>query len=238
MPSRNISTSMTLAPEELRRVPLFGMLDEAQLEWTCKRFVPRRFNKGWRVFEQGDDGDFLYLIGIGKIRVFLVNPDGREVTLRHYRVNEVFGELAVLDGGARSASAEALEQTTLFALSRVEFIKLMQMNFDLVQHVIRMLTERLRYTTVFTEQLAFLDAPGRLAARLLQLSSAEIASVEPVELRVTQHDLAAMVNSTREWVNQALQEFSAKGWIDIRRGTVVIRDRQGLQKIALHEEGR
>jgi CRP/FNR family transcriptional regulator/CRP/FNR family cyclic AMP-dependent transcriptional regulator len=142
----------------------------------------------------------------------------------------MFGEFAVLDGAPRSASAAALDDVTVLALHRDDFLRLLRENFDMVLHIFAMLTERVRYTTDYSEQLAFLNGPGRVAAALLQLASVEANGYGPVRLEITQQELAAFTNTTREWVNKILQEFVDQGLIGLKRGVVEVRDREGLRR--------
>jgi CRP-like cAMP-binding protein len=205
-------------------------LNEDQARWLSSVFKARRFRKGQVIFGQGDIGDYLYVIASGRVRVFLLNADGREMVLRIYGPNEILGEMAVLDGGERSAGAAALDEVSAFALRRDDFLHLPQDNFALVEHVIAMLVERLRYTTVYTEHLAFLDASKRVAALLLQLASADIASEGPIRVRMTQEELANFAGATREWVNHALRDYAEAGLVQLERGAVVVLDRGGLRQ--------
>jgi CRP-like cAMP-binding protein len=202
---------------------------------ACARFWAKRFPKGRVIFEEGDPGDYLYVITSGQVRVYLLNADGREVTLRAYGPSEVFGELAVLDGQPRSAGASALDDVRAFALHRDDFRAMLRDNFALVEHVIGLLVERLRYTTIYAERLAFLDARGRLAAALLQLSSTDLNTDRPARLTLTQQELAGFAGATREWVNHALREFADAGLVQIERGAVIVLDRTGLrQKMSMN----
>jgi CRP-like cAMP-binding protein len=122
-----------------------------------------------------------------------------------------------------------------FALRRDDFLHLLQSNFELVEHIIAMLVERLRYTTIYTEHLAFLDASKRVAALLLQLASADLASEEPIRVKMTQEELANFASTTREWVNHALREYAEAGLVQLERGAVVVLDRGGLRQKLLAE---
>ena len=93
-----------------------------------------------------------------------------------------------------------------------------------------MLTERLRYTTNYSEQLAFLSVPGRVASVLLQLAGVEADPHTPAALNLTQDDLAKFANTTREWVNRSLKEFADAGLIRVERKAVTILDRAGLDR--------
>jgi CRP-like cAMP-binding protein len=211
----------------LRNVALFRDADESILAHAWTLLHEQRSSKGDIIFQQGDPGGCLYLIAEGRVRIFLASPDGREATVRIYGPNSAFGELSVLDGAPRSANAAALDDLVMFVLYRDDVQELLRRNFVLVQQTIGMLAERLRYTTHYSEQLAFLRAPGRVAARLAQLAYA-VELGEPARLEITQEELAAFATTTREWVNRALRDFADRGLIKLSRGSVIVLDPRGL----------
>jgi CRP/FNR family transcriptional regulator, cyclic AMP receptor protein len=218
-------------PATVRQVEIFRTLDDAQVRQICVLLKERRYRKGEVICHQGDPGDCLYIVGVGRVRIYLISADGREATLRIYGRGTAFGEFAVLDGGPRSTYAAALDDVTTFVLYRDDFLGLLRANFELVQHVIAMLTERLRYTTSYSENLAFLSAPARVAALLTQLAEVEAADRAVVRLELTQQELADFANTTREWVNRSLRDFTEQGLVRLERGAVVVLDRDGLRRI-------
>jgi CRP/FNR family transcriptional regulator, cyclic AMP receptor protein len=212
----------------VRQVQLFRTLDEAQLQKVSRLLKERRYRKGEIIFHQDDAGGYLYIIGAGRVRIYVAGPDGREVTLRIYGPDNNFGELSVLDGESRSASAAALDDVVTYVLYREDFMNLLRENFALVQHILAILAERVRYTTNYSEQLAFLSAPGRVAALLMRLAGAEAEVQAPIRLELSQQELADFANTTREWVNRALHDFAAEGLVRVERRAVVILNPDGL----------
>lgn len=211
----------------LQQIELFKPLPDDEAATVSALFRQRAYPAGALIFQRDDPGDCLYLIRNGRVRIFLPNEDGREITLRLYGAGEVFGELSLLDGGPRTASAEAVEAVDAALLFRDDFLSLLRGRFELVQHVIKLLVERLRYTTRYSEQLAFMSIPGRVAAALLQLRSPD----QP-RITITQQDLANYVGVTREWVNRTLREFETRGWVALRRGGLQIVNTPALEGIA------
>jgi CRP-like cAMP-binding protein len=212
----------------VRQVQLFRTLDEAQLQKVSRLLKERRYRKGEIIFHQDDPGGYLYIISAGRVRIYVAGPDGREVTLRIYGPDSNFGELSVLDGESRSASAAALDDVITYVLYREDFLNLLRENFALVQHILAILAERVRYTTNYSEQLAFLSVPGRVAALLMRLAGAEAEVQAPVRLELSQQELADFANTTREWVNRALHDFAAEGLVRVERRAVVILNPDGL----------
>src|SRR5215213_3442039 len=214
----------------LRQVSLFQALDDEQIHQISLLLKERRYHKGATIFHQGDPGGCLYLVASGRVRIFLNSVDGREATVRFYGPNSAFGEFSVLDGEPRSASAAAVDDVTTLVLYREEFMALLHRHFELVEHMFAMLTERLRYTTSYSEQLAFFSVPGRVASVLLQLAGVEADPLKPACLNLTQDDLAKFANTTREWVNRSLKEFADAGLIRVERKAITILDRAGLDR--------
>lgn len=217
--------------ELLRQLPLFSPLTDERASRACSLFLERRFPKNRVLFNQDEPSDYLYVIVRGRVRVSLLNVDGREIQLRTYGPREVVGELAVLDGGRRSAGAIAVDDVHAYLLGREHFLQLLREDFGMVEHVLKLLVERLRYTTAFTENLVFLDAPRRIAATLAQLADAEQPGANTARLEITQQGLANMTGTTREWVNKALGEFARLGLVRVERGAIVIPD---VEKLRVH----
>jgi CRP/FNR family transcriptional regulator, cyclic AMP receptor protein len=126
----------------VRQVALFHTLDETQLRNISALLQERRYAKDELIFAQGDTGDCLYIIDDGRVRISLLSPDGRELTICFYEPGNAFGEFSVLDGGARSATASALDAVRLFVLYRADFLGLLREDFALVERLLAMLTER------------------------------------------------------------------------------------------------
>src|ERR687888_2289576 len=102
--------------ELLSRVPLFSELSPGDLDRISRVAVPRSFPAGVRVFHEGDRSDACYLVRSGELRVTREHPDGRAIALATLGPGDIFGELAMLDGGTRSASVETLADCELLAL--------------------------------------------------------------------------------------------------------------------------
>jgi CRP/FNR family transcriptional regulator len=114
-------------------------------------------------------------------------------------------------------------------LYRDDFMRLLRESFPLVEHVIQLLAERVRYNTAYTERLAFLSVPGRVAALLVQLADTAQADEGPARLELTQQELADFASTTREWVNRALRDFADRGLVRLERGAVIVLNRPGLR---------
>jgi CRP/FNR family cyclic AMP-dependent transcriptional regulator len=215
--------------ELLQRVEIFQMLEDSQLRQVRTLLRRQHFRAGETIFLQGDPGDCLYIIREGYVRIYLLSADGREVTFRVYGSGEAFGEFAVLDGKPRSACAVAASNLSTMVIYRVDFLRLIERNLAVLQRVVDVLTERLRYTTLFSKSLAFLSASGRVASALVALADQASSPAGPIKLAITQSELASYASATREWTNHALHDFAEKGLIMLERRAITVLDRERLR---------
>ena len=202
----------------LSRTRLFGGLDQDVLRSLGERTIERSYRRGQLIFSQGDLGESLYVLVDGVVKVFVTSDRGDEMVLTTLHPPEVFGELALIDGGTRSASAEALEPAVALVLTRPTLLELLAQHPSLTDSLLRSLGAVLRRLTEQTSDLVFLDLHGRVAKLLLNLASEqenEEGDVVVLDLHMTQSDLAGMVGGSRQSVNQILQYFQARSYIEL-----------------------
>jgi CRP-like cAMP-binding protein len=209
----------------LRETELFSGIDPEAAEQLARRTVRKTFRRGQPVFHQGDPGDALYVIADGSVAIVVSNENGDRMVLTTLHPPDVLGELALLDGGRRSASAEAVEETTTLMLARATFLELMKEHPALVDSLLRGLGTLVRRLSEQASDFVFLDLPGRVAKVLLRLAEAEGAPAKgPVEVAVTQGRLAEMAGGSRQSVNQILQAFQQRGLIELNGRRVMVCD--------------
>jgi CRP/FNR family cyclic AMP-dependent transcriptional regulator len=194
----------------LHATELFQGVAEETVGLVAERSSERHYKKGQLIFHEGDDGDSLFILAEGSVKVFVTSEDGDEMVLATMRPPETFGELSLIDGRPRSASAETLEPSRALVLARRSFLDLLHGNAAVTDALMKGLGTMVRRLTVQASDLVFLDLHGRLAKTLLALAP-EGGAV--VELGMTQTDLAAMVGGTRQTVNQILHSFEQRGYI-------------------------
>jgi len=216
----------TISPAELlARVPLLSGLEEAELERIAQVAIPRAFPKGARVFHEGDESDACYVIRDGEVRVTREHSDGRAIALATLGPGELFGELAMLDGGVRSASVEALTDVDLLAVSAADMRGLLQRNGEITAKLVIALTRRLRETNERISRQSFQTVPSRVAGVLSQLV-AEEGDDEPgrdgVTIRMNQADLAQLAGTSRESVSRFLAVLERAGVVRVGRGRVTV----------------
>jgi CRP/FNR family cyclic AMP-dependent transcriptional regulator len=217
----------------LRQIGLFSGLSDSELQVVADRLGKRTFGRGVILFHRDSPGETLYIIESGKVRIFVLSESGQEMSVRVCGTGEIFGELSMLDGLPRSAGAVAVEETHVLTLQREDFAELFDVYPRLAQGIIATLTARVRYTTQYAENLAFLDVDGRVANRLLELAEQYgVQTPDGVEiaLQLTQSDLASLVGATRERVNKVLGAFRDQGLIELDGQRIIIHDRRSLKR--------
>ena len=221
----------------LAAVPLFAGLDAGGLDRLVLGMRIRRFRRGEIVFHLGDPGDALFIVMSGSIKITLPAETGDEAILATLRPGDFFGELALLDGAPRSATAVAIEATETYVLARERFRELIDTEPVMREAVLATLAAEVRRLTHHVEELHFLDITGRLASRLARMTHESGAvQLDDGSTRLagplTQGDLAAMIGCTRQSVNKLLGMFTDEGLIRLERDRIVVLDLEGLTRTA------
>jgi CRP/FNR family cyclic AMP-dependent transcriptional regulator len=220
----------------LTKTRLFAQLDAEGLGQLAARATMRRYRRGEVVFREGDPGDWLFVVASGRVKVVVSSPQGDEMVLAALGPTDTFGELALVDGGARSATVEAVEPSSLLVLSRVAFLEVLHERPALVEGLLGSLGGLIRRLTDQTSDLVFLDLPGRVAKLLLSLAAEGDAKPEAqlVEVSFTQTEIANMVGGSRQSVNQILRTFEGAGYIETSGHSIRILRADSLRRRAGH----
>ncbi len=216
----------------LRRVPLFSELSPEELDRISRVAVPRSFPKGVRVFHEGDRSDACYIVRSGDLRVTREHPDGRAIALATLGSGDIFGELAMLDGEARSASVEALSDCELLALPASDVRALLRGSAEITVKLVTALTRRLRESNERIARQSFQTVPSRVAGVLSQLIAEESSPFEGrngITIRMTQADLAQLAGTSRESVSRFLAVLERAGVVRVGRGRVTVLEPRRLR---------
>lgn len=216
----------------LKGNPLFRALGDAALQRIVELGANRAYQAQETVFRQGEPGTALYGVISGEVAISTDSESGQVLRLNTHLPGEVTGEIALLDGGLRTATATMSQPGTLFVLNRAPLMKLLESEPRLAVRFIELLCERIRWTSRLLEESAFLTVPERLASRLLWLSrTSGVDSGEGVRLRISQSGLAQWLNVSRQVVNGYLQEWQSKGYLSLTRGAVLILQAEAMEGI-------
>jgi CRP-like cAMP-binding protein len=219
--------------ELLERVPFVAALGVSEREALAAASKRRRFKRDEAIFDKDDAGESLFIIDEGSVRIYLPSPQGADLTLAMLGPGDFFGDMALLDGRPRSASAAALRETETVALDRADFTAVIRSRPEAAMAVLAAVAGRLRETNEMAGDLAFLDVGGRLAKKLLELAAAHGVQRPGgilLDLRLTQEELANMVGVTRESVNRNLALLRREGVIGGQGRRFVIRDAEALRR--------
>ena len=216
----------------LERTRLFRGLPPATIQQISALSMRRSYRHGAIVFSQSDPGDALYGVVTGKIRISASSPDGREVFLNIMEPGDTFGEIALLDGRHRTATASVTAPSELIIITRDHFLELLEREPKLVSHVIQLLCQRIRWTSGLAEESALLSVPARLARRLLSLGKLHGRETpNGIELTISQEEVARFLGLSRQAINQYLQNWKLQRWVSLGRGKIVIIDEPALRDI-------
>lgn len=209
----------------LRNVSLFESLNDEEIDALSTVTFTRTFGKDSVIILAEEEGDTLFIIKEGEVKVSIVSEEGREVILSMMSAGAVFGELSLLDGKPRSANVVATEDTSLIMLRRTDFVQLIFKVPQIATALLAELASRLRKTDRQIEGLALLDVTSRISETLLQLASEKGVESEAgvvIKSRPTHQDLANMSGTTRETVSRVLKRLENQGYITCKGRTIVI----------------
>jgi CRP-like cAMP-binding protein len=192
-----------------------------------------KISKGSILFAEGDEGDHLYVILDGKIKLGTSSGDGRENLLSILGPGEMFGELSLFDPNPRTSTATAVTDAKLLSLGQTKLIPWLAENPKVALNLLASLAQRLRRTNEAVGDLVFSDVPGRVAKALIDLGERFGKQTDEgllVNHDLTQEELAQLVGASRETVNKALADFVGRNWLKLDGRAVLITDLERLTK--------
>jgi len=217
----------------LAGIQLFATLDADELHDLAAVTRRHAFHQGEIIFHRDDPGTTLFVIKTGRVRIYISSQEGQEVALAVFGAGEAFGELALLDGQPRSASAVAIEPTETYCIQRADFIAVATHRPRIALQMLATLAHRLRQTDAMVEDLLFLDVHGRVAKKLLELAEtngARTAEGIRIDMKLTQSDLAAMVGASRESVNKVMSYLLDKQYVSVEKRKITVMRLAELRK--------
>lgn len=215
----------------IRRLPLFQGLQPAQYVALAGIAQRRYYSRGQVFFSEGDDADGFYVILAGKVKIFKLSPDGKELIFHILEAPEPFGEAAVFSGNNFPASATALVETPVLFFPAIKFVGLIRQDPVLALSMLGLLSLRLRKLTTLVENLSLKEVPGRLAAYLLYQAWNNGAN-PVIELAVSKNQMAGLLGTIPETLSRILKRMAEENIIKTDTRTITILDQKKLTDLA------
>jgi CRP-like cAMP-binding protein len=166
------------------------------------------------------------------VKISVSSVDGRNAILNLVGAGEIFGEISLLDGLARSADATANANCEIFVIDRREFIPFVRSQPALAMKFIELLCKRLRWTSDQVEEVILQNLPGRLASALLRLTEKYKLAPGGRTIAITQQEISEMVGMSRESINKQLRAWAARSWVRLEHGAIVVLNAEMLRELA------
>lgn len=214
---------------------LLGQLQPGELDKLVSYARTVRYAANDSIFLKGSPGTGMMAVVTGRVKISSPSADGKEVIFNVINPGEIFGEIALLDGGERTADAIALTPCELLVLERRDFLPFLRSHPDVCIRLLSILCERLRRTSEQVEDILFLDLTGRLARALVRLAQTH-GEQGPKGIRIalplSQRQFGEMVGLSRESINKQLNAWQREGLITLDKGRITVRAMSALQRLA------
>ncbi len=220
----------------LSNVGIFSHLNHSELEPLAAKMRRRNYQRDEVIFHQDDPGDRLHFVANGIVKISLVSPDGRENDIALLSPGDCFGEMSVLNGGIRSATAVAVEATETMTITREDFVSFINEHSRVALEIIALLVRRLRAMDETIGDMVFLDVPSRVAKKLLTLAETYRNSQDSngdVAIPIGQEELSRLVGSSRETVSRALTSYRKMGLLTTSHRKITITNMKGLERMTI-----
>jgi CRP/FNR family cyclic AMP-dependent transcriptional regulator len=197
----------------LEKVPLFKNLKEEQLQSIFQLCTKKVYKAGTVLFQEKEIGSVFYILLSGTVKIYTSSASGEEKILTIFKPGDSFGELSLLDGEPRSASAQALEDCILLTITAANFQSLMKDNFDIALNIMRELSRRLRETNQHVYDLTFLDARTRVIKHLILMANkhgTRSGTNVHIKMQLNYDELSKMAGVTKDILTKVIREFEER----------------------------
>ena len=217
---------------QLRKTSIFSEFTEDELHEVSQLLVEREYRRGSVIFNESEEAGYFYLIKSGRVKIYKLVEDGRELIIGIFSENGIFGDVPVFDGGPYPASAETMVDSTIWSISRNDFEILIKNHPDISLKLIRVLGKRLRQAHNLLRDMALKNVPQRLAKLLIKFEK-EYGKVSGSEifldLPFSRQDIAEMIGVSRETVTRELSKFVKADILKVDGKKLTIVDDQKLK---------
>jgi len=226
---------MSQAGELLSHLPLFETLNKREIEELGSVAVPRSFDRGEVIFQEGTQGDVMYVIRKGRVLIKREHAGGRTIALIEMGAGDLFGELAIFDKEARSATAECVAPTELVALTAGDVNRVLMRNPEIAVKLLQQLSKRIRAANSRIGDQYFQSTEGRIVNVVLSLAEQQNnGEVEPgMFVRANQSEIAQLASTSRETVSRFLASCQRQELLITYRGRLQLRDPEALRRMVV-----
>ncbi|HHV74522.1 cAMP-binding protein [Thermoanaerobacterium sp. PSU-2] len=219
----------------LRKIPYFNVLSEKSLFEINKIALEKEYKKNTVIFYEGDEGDAIYFVKKGKVKISKISQQGKEHIIRIMEDGDIFAESLLFIGGKYPATAEAIEDSKIIVLKNKDIENLILNNNEVALGIIKLMAKRLQNVAVIIENLALKDSLGRTVSILLTFAREKGIQGKDgiaIELNLNRQDLANMVGTSRENMTRILSQLDKEGVIKLERHAIVIKDVNALKNLS------
>lgn len=223
--------------EILKEIQLFSSLDETSIEKLSQAVKPVELKQGETLFFKGDEGNCMYIIRKGTIKIVLPSIAGEEIIVTLLHEDDFFGVMPMLDGEERSADAVAVTPATVFSLGRSDFLSILQSDLNALKMILYDLSQMIRRTDDLLGDLCFSPISVRLAKKLLELAESSghmDGNRAVIDIILTQKEIGDMVGATRESINKELKNMREEKLIEIISNKISIINLEKMNLRALN----
>jgi CRP/FNR family transcriptional regulator, cyclic AMP receptor protein len=212
---------MKINSDELRKIfiniPFFACLTEKELSAIESALIVKTFTKNQVILSEEEESEYFYFIYSGKVKV-LQNNNDKELLLAIHKKGDYFGEMSVLDGKTSPATIVAIEECTIFFLTKDNFIKYIFNNAKSVQQILALLCSRLRDSWHLLKIFSSSDADDRIRAALCSFyhkfgTKDERGTI--IGIKLTHQSIAAFTAVSRETVSRRIKKMIKAGEIEL-----------------------
>ncbi len=208
----------------IRQVPIFHDLPDDVLERLLAASRIHKHRKGVLLMAEGESGESLYLIVSGRVKIFVSDENGNEMTLFVETPGGCIGEISLLDDAPRTASAITLETTEVISVSKNSFKEIIRENPDIAFNIIAAFSKKLRRSTDIISSLALRNVYQRLVLKLLELAEDD-NGIRVITTKYSYLELGKMIGASREMVGKVMAELLRGGDLEERdKNLVVLKD--------------
>jgi len=214
---------------------LFRNIPVKTLEPLAKYAKTKSFKSRGIICRRGDIGTQMYVIAVGRVTIITDSDEGKELALGFMSAGDVFGEIAMFDGGERTATVKAIENTEILVIEKRDFMPFIEREPKVAIQLLTTLAGRLRSADEHFEDIFFRNLPSRLAKKFLGLAENyghETNSGVQIDMKLSQGEIGKLTGATRESINKQMRAWEIEGLIDCQKGIITLKDPDALEEIS------